>query len=246
VGFVGAVDAEGGDAAGQQTRQRAAARRLAAGLLALVKALGFVVKLVAFVAFVRVAAVIHTVSARGRKNRRIFRTQRRAAREIGAYEGHLLAAETGSGVFGEGPCWQIITTLRQGSTSDIQRAQLQRIHDAGYSGAGPVFPGTTSLPELRLTLISQRQRLPPNAGGLFAYPERRPTLFRRGTSPDGPVIVWGVTGDTDTPGTAFQRGGGKLRYSKLAPAVVPDGATVVLIDLGEPARPARPETAHNA
>src|SRR5262249_16509323 len=229
----------------QQTRQWAAARRLAAGLLALVKALGFVVKALGFVAFVLVAAVIHIVSARGRKNRRIFRTQRRAAREIGAYEGHLLAAETGSGVFGEGPGWQIITTLRQGSTSDIQRAQLQRIHDAGYTGAGPVFPGTTSLPELSLTLISQRQRLPQSGGGWLAYPERRPALFRRGTSPDGPVIVWGVTGDTDTPGTAIRRGGGKLRYSKLTPAVVPDGATVVLIHLGEPARPAR-ETAHNA
>jgi hypothetical protein len=201
----------------------------------------FVVLPLAFLA-VLVVAVLGAAGIYGRRGRRITRRLRGTARKIGAYEGHLLAAEAGWGVFGEGPYWRVITTLRQGSADDIGRAQLQRALDAGYqladaqtSATGFRFPGTPSLPEFGLTVIAQRQLLCDDGSRWFAYPQRRLALRRRGASA-GPVLAWGPTGGIAGPGTAVQWGDGKVRYSRLALPVVPAGATAIRIHLAEPAR----------
>jgi hypothetical protein len=208
----------------------AAARRLTAVLRGLAWGLEVVV-----------LAVVAAVSANGRRRRRVVRMQRRAARKVGAYEGHLLAAEAGGGVFGEGPHWRVITTLRPGCAAEVGRAQVQRVLGAGYQlagaqpGAGQFrFPGTPSLPELSLTVIPQRLQLSDDGRRYFTYPQRPPTFHRRGASPARQVFVWGPAGGTGAPGTAVRHGGGKIRYSRLTSPVVPAEATAVRIHLGEP------------
>jgi hypothetical protein len=175
------------------------------------------------------------------------RVLRQTARKIGAREGHLLAADAGNGVFGEGPDWRVITTLRVGSAGEVGRALMQRALRAGYELPGDQLvddgfscPGTPSLPLLRVTVIPEGL-LVAGGGNWFAY--RPPWFaFRRGASQVGPVLVWGVADRAGEPAGRVHRPRAirSFPYSSLARPVVPAGSSAVRLQLvGPSARPPR-------
>jgi hypothetical protein len=161
------------------------------------------------------------------------------ATAIGGADGHLMGRTSGAGVFGEGPYWSDITTLRTGPASDVAAALLECAVGAGYQrdeaeihGWGFSFPRSAAMPELSVKVVGE--------GQLFVqyhtlgYP-RHLVRGRRGSSP---VLVRQMSGGLLGPGTADTDGIGsplrKFRYSLIVPPFVPVGSCAAVVLLNEP------------